>query len=295
METRRLIPAVESDQISNDDLIGLLRSAEECGRQHVFLYSCDKAHELLDEARVRDILARMGKADLLTNPAVLAEPATPTLADVRWEQLPTGRSLVVKEIELRSQQRYVRTERDGNLLRKVYEIKQERVVNIARLHANGLFEIRVGSHANSSRYQDDINRFWRQVELIFPNKEFLEVSLSEAKSRLLRDRADLTNRIRYSDSVLRNDNGVILRAATGTEGADLGADVGAQASISAFVEHDAYCEGHNFYFKAAPGLGNDVHVLMTGALNEFAIPANCSAGDYQYVLDQVRSLNRRVS
>lgn len=294
METKRLLPALASKLISNADLIGLLRSAEECGRQHVFLYSCDapRAIDLIDRARVSGILRSQGRESLLTEPQVLAQPASPTIVDVRWDTAAVDLRLVIKEVELRSQQRFLRTERDGNTLRKIYEIREERVVNIMRLHRNGLLEVRVGSHANSSQYQDDVNRFWRQVDAFIPRNDFLDVSMSLAKAKLLTDRNNLLDRIRYTDSTLRNDNGVVLRAATGSEASDLGQDEGAQASLDAFMQHDAYCEGHNFYFKAVNGLKNDVHVLMTGALNEFAVPANCSQEDYEYVLDQIRSLNR---
>lgn len=294
MEGKRLLPAITANEISNADLISLLRSAEECGKQHVFLYSCDaaRAQELFDRARITAILGSLGKTSLLTEPEVLNQPTRPTIVDVRWESADVDLRLTIKEIELRLQQRYLGTEQDGDKIKKVYQIRQERVVNVARLHRNGLLEIRIGSHANSSQYKDDINRFWAHVSSFLPRADFLDVSLSTAKARLLTERTALLERIRYTDSTLRNDNGVVLRAATGSEANDLGQDAGAQASLDTFIAHDAYCEGHNFHFKAVHGLKNAVHVIMTGALNEFAVPANCSQEDYEYVLDQVRSLNR---
>ena len=35
----------------------------------------------------------------------------------------------------------------------------------------------------------------------------------------------------------------------------------------------------------------DVHVLLKGALNEFAVTAKCSKQDYEYVLTQLRKYN----
>ena len=36
----------------------------------------------------------------------------------------------------------------------------------------------------------------------------------------------------------------------------------------------------------------DVHVILKGKLNEFAIPAQCSKQDYEYVLNQLRKYNK---
>lgn len=295
LQDRRIIPAVQDNQITNAELVNLLRTAEEHGRQHVFLYSCSRAHalELLDEARIRGVLRSMGLTELWTVPRVLDQPDVPTLVDVRLEGVGRGQTLVVKEIELRTHQRYERTEPDGDFLRKIYKIQKERVVNVARLHASGLLELRLGSHANSSKYGDDIRRFRHQISRLIPQKEFLEVSLSNAMSTILHKRKELGHLIRYSDSTLRNENGVVLRAATGAEGSDLNSDKGAQDSIDAFMAEDGQCEGLNFFFRAAPPkVPKEVHVLLSGELNEFAIPANCTAEDYQYVLDQLRLLNK---
>jgi hypothetical protein len=294
MQNKRLLPAVEGNQLTNADLIQLLQSAEESGKQHIFLYSCPRAHaaDLMDETRVRSVLKSMGISAIWGQPKVLYQPATPTIVDVRLEGVGRGQMLTIKEIELRTHQRYERTEHDGDFLRKIYKIHKERVVNLARLHATGFLEIRIGSHANSSKYEQDINRFWTHIFKLLPPKEFMEVSLSKAKSNVLVNRKSLGQLIRYSDSTLRNDNGVVLRAATGSDGSDLASDKGAQNSIDAFMAEDGECEGLNFFFRPAAGLPKEVHVLLFGEVNEFAIPANCTEGDYRYVLDQIRSLNK---
>jgi hypothetical protein len=297
MRDKRLLPALELESINNDELLSLLRSAEENGKQHVFLYTCSgqQAIELMGRDRITGVLRTRRELDLLTSPPILMQPEQPTVVDVRWDTARVDLRLTIKEVELRSQQRYIRTEVDGNTLRKIYHVVRERVVNIARLHRSGMLEIRIGSHENSTRYQDDVNRIWNQVRQFLPRTTFRELSLTTAKARLLTDREGLRDTIRYADATLRNDNGTALRIATGSEESDLSSDTGASASLDAFMSHEATCEGHNIYFKPAPGLASEVHVLMSGAVNEFAVPANCSAEDYEYVLDQIRHLNRRVS
>jgi hypothetical protein len=61
-----------------------------------------------------------------------------------------------------------------------------------------------------------------------------------------------------------------------------------------FLSHDAHCDASNIWFKAGPGSvpARDLHVLLAGDVNEFAITARCSETDFEYALSELRSLNR---
>jgi len=299
MINKRLIPAVQDGHLTNEGLIGLLRSVEECGRQHVFLYFCSKARasELMDRKRVGQVAAKLGVADLLTAAKATSKPAQPELVDVRWDTAAVDLSLTIKAVEIREYQKYIGTRPYGNELHKIYSRVQERCVNLAKLHRNGLLEIRVAAHSNSTKYDADIRRFWHQIGAFLPSGDFKESSLSVAKDRLWGERAELSEKIRYTDSTIRNEAGNVLRGAAGGDKSDLVSDEAVSKSLDFLLEHDdaAYCEGANIWFKETVGLSTDVHVLLGGEVNEFALPASCTAEDYQYVLDQLRSLNRRVS
>ncbi|MFM0732828.1 hypothetical protein PQQ52_20340 [Paraburkholderia sediminicola] len=299
MLNKRLIPAVQEGHLSNADLVNLLRSVEECGRQHVFLYFCPKARaaELMDRKRVAQVASKLGVSDLLTAARATAKPEHPELVDIRWETAKVDLSFTIKAVEIREHQKYIGTKPFGNELHKIYAKVQERAVNLAKLHRNGLLEVRVAAHANSTKYEVDIRRFWNQVTQFLPPTDFTELSLSVAKDRLWAERAELSAAVRYTDSTIRDEAGNVLRGATGSEGSDLVTDVAVSQSLDYLLSHDAaaYCEGANIWFKETTGLSTDVHVLLGGEVNEFALPASCTAEDYQYVLDQLRSLNRRVS
>lgn len=297
MLNKRILPAVEANSLTDGELIELLRSVEECGRQHVFLYSCPKtkAAELLDKNRVTAILKARKEEGLLNEPLVLAEPPKPKLVDVRWETAKVDLSLTIKEIELRTHTRFVGVEHYPNgTFHKVYEEKKERAVNLAKLHRHGLLEIRIASHSNSSKYEIDVNRFWRSIDDLIPAREFAELSLSKAKDLLWTKRGELTDKIRYSDSTLRDEHGNVLKAATGSEMADLAANPAVAKSLDHLLKNDpnAYCDETNFWFKQANGLSSDIRVMLGGEVHEFALPSNCSAGDYQHVLDQIRLFNQ---
>ncbi|KVW05801.1 hypothetical protein WK91_34490 [Burkholderia cepacia] len=299
MINKRLIPRVEDGTLNNGDLLDLLRSVEECGRQHVFLYFCPKARaqELMDRKRVGQVAKSKGLEQLLVEPLALSKPAQPQLVDIRWETAKTDISLTVKEVETRTYQKYVGTRPFGDELHKIYARVQERAINLAKLHRDGLLEIRIAAHSNSTKYETDVARFWNHISAFLPRHEFTELSLSTAKDRLWTERKELSETIRYTDSTIRNEAGNLLKGATGNMASDLLADTAVSESLDYLLEHDdaAYCDGANIWFRETAGLSTDIHVLLGGEVNEFALPANCTEEDYRYVVDRLRSLNRGVS
>lgn len=299
MLNKRIIPAVESYAVTNADLVQLLRSAEECGRQHVFLYTCPSATavDLINRQRVEAATRRLGIESLLTEPLVLVQPPQPQLVDVRWETADVDLALVIKEVELRTYTKFFGTEQHGDRFHKVYGPVHERAVNMARLHRSGLLEIRISSHTNTSKYENDVFRFFNAISALIPSEPFRELSLSTAKDRLWTERSTLRDLVRYSDSTLRDEQGNILRAATGSEEGDLVANAAVANSLDYLLTNDenSYCDGANFWFKKGGARPNDIHVVLAGEPNEFALPSNCSAEDYMYVLDQLRFFNQRVS
>jgi len=296
---KRIIPAISNHQISNDDLITLLSSAEECGHQHIFLYKCpkDTAIEIMARDRITGALKKMALQDLLTTPKVLEQPSDPQIVDVRWETAKTDLSLTIKEVSSRKYRRHLDTEQHDGKIYEVYGIVEERAVNVAKIHRNGLLEIRIASISNSNKYDSEVHRFRGHIKSLIPIDSFSELSLSVAKDRLWTERATLQKLIRYSDSTIRDEAGNALRAVTGSIQSDLSANPAVGNSLDYLLEQDenSYCEGANIWFNKSSELSADIHVLLTGDLNEFALPANCTEGDYNYVLHQLRQFNHRVS
>ena len=97
------MPYLESGDITVDELVALLRSVEEYGRQHVFLYSCKKlkANELISKNRIEEILAKHGIEDLLKSPKIIDQPTIPTITDIRWESAGNNVAFVIKIVEQR--------------------------------------------------------------------------------------------------------------------------------------------------------------------------------------------------
>lgn len=297
MLEKRIIPLVSNNGISNNELVNLLSSVEEYGKQHVFLQKCkatSKAAQFMDRERVTAILREHNLEGLLSTPLILVQPAAPALVDVRWQTGSVDLNLTIKLVELRKAARLVETETDNvGRLHKIYAEEEHRVVHIAKLHRDGLLELRIASHANGSKYESEVRRVWHYFEPFFSSVDFIDISLSPAKLNMWTNRKNLEHLIRYTDATVRDEFGNLLRAVNGSGKTDLSSSKAVSGGLDYTLKNDksSYCEGSNLWFKATNTLSTETHVLLSGQANEFGLPANCTGGDYQYVLDQLIYFN----
>jgi len=299
LREKRLIPALEDGTLHRSDVVLLLREAEEYGHQHVFLYNCPQAtaRQIVSEQQVQQALAALGRLDLLQKPPILDKPEHLTLTDVRIESSGAGQILVVKAVQGRSYQKYLREESDDRFVRRIYERVEQRAVNVMRVHQDGFAEVRIQSHNGSADYAQEVDSFWSLVNTIIPQVRFGVLSITKAKEYLWKNRRKLHSSVRYSDSSLRNASGTILSAATGHEQQSLYDDVGASAGLDAFRQvGDAVCYRSDIFWLKRDGQFNQVpsrniHTILEGAVNEFNVTVQCDRSDYEHVLDQIKKAN----
>lgn len=295
---RRILPALEAETITVDDLRNLLRASEECGRQHIFLYHCapDRATQLIEERRVRRVATEEGVDSLLSSPLDLELPANPTLVDIRLEHSGSVVSaLVIKQVETRSIARLLETSMNpgGDRLSKIYHVEKRRAVNIARLSRNGQLEIRIASQDNMTRYTENVIKFFGAIAPFVPRSEFHEVSISHAKAQILNQQDELKGLIRYGNSEAANDFGYKLGVSSITHEGDIFDDAGVKEGLRVFLDQGGMVKSTNLYFimpESEPR--REVHVLLSGAHNEFAIPVGCTPEDFDYVCGKIREFNR---
>lgn len=296
---KRIIPAINGHIFSAQDLIPLLSSAEEHGRQHVFLYRCTdlaKVKKMMDRKRVHSELRRRGEEELIQKTRVLEDAQTATFTEVRWDSASIDLALVIKEVETRKSHHPLEELVVGNILHKKYEIREQRAVNVARLHHTGLLEIRISARVTgSTKYKDDLRLFWARVCGLLELRDFTPVTFTALKARLISSPSEFVGKVRYSTSLLKNGDGTTMSVSSRGEDADLYGDAGASDGIKAFMAIDGHCEGSNFFFVKNSDLSKDVHIRLSGEVNEFAITAACNEEDYRYVLDEILRLNERVS
>lgn len=298
--SRRIQPALEERIITIEELRGLLQEAEEYGKQHTFLYQCDPelAQKIISRNRVEKIAGEQDLINLLNTPLDLELPERPTIVDIRISPPEDERgagSLLIKIVETRVTKILLSESTDEAAARytKTYAVNRKRAVNIAYLRENGLLELRVASQDNQSRYHENVRELQAQISKFIPRDGFSAISLSNAKAVLLKDRTRLANEVRYSNSTARNAFGYVLNLGSSSQSDDLSSDDGSMAAIETFLENEGQITGTNIYLKI-PGTDpvREIHLLVSGEVNEFAVPVSCSSGDYDYVLRKILTLNQ---
>ncbi|MGA6988246.1 MAG: hypothetical protein WBZ01_19460 [Terriglobales bacterium] len=279
---KRVSKAIEGQELTREDLIELIRLSEEYGTQHVFLYVTKprRAKKLVDRGRVEAELSKMGFSSLMGSPRILDQPSSPTITDVRVDE-----SLVAKVVERRTYQRFVDQRIEGDFLVRRYRELTVRAVNLFRLSDDGILELRIYTHDNSSDYRNDVTKMWNLLGFLFPPSDFRELPIGKAKTNLWKKRNSLKTVIRYSDSTLRNALGTALSASTGSEQQSLFDDQGASSSLDEFLKHRAYCDTSNVWWLRGGGRqsenefdvlpSKDVHVLLKGDRTDFLYQVEC--------------------
>jgi hypothetical protein len=295
MRDKRISPAIGRQKLRVSDLIELLAEAEEYGRNHTFLYQGKQTdvQRLVSRSHFMTISKRLGYTAALDGAILVDLPDKPTLTEIREDTSNERPCWVFKIIETREEREFVEEKAVGDRIRREYKVNRVRAVNVARLHKSGFLEIRIQSHTNSTLYAADLNGIRTLLRDYLPPDLFKPVSLSKAKKALWDSRTAKDRKIRFSDSIMRNDYGTTIAASTGTEQADLFKDSGASGSIDHFLDHGAYCDSENvWWLPHDPVTDREIHMLLSGESHEFAITAACTRTEYEYVLNELRNLNR---
>jgi len=296
MIENRLSRFLNEDKITHKELYDLLSVSEEYGRTHSFLYRCDpsNAAKLLSKAHVERHANNLGLKRVFTNPLVLDLPDFPKIAQIRWDKEKRGNCLVFKIIEKRETKEYIGERHEDSRFIKEWRIIRSRAVNTVRLFDSGLLEFRLQSHRNSSssRYSDILNHIWHGMLIGFlPPKQFAALSMQNAKSEIWRKKDELAEIVRFSDSVLRNGKGNTMIASSKDSISDLSEDEFLTKGVDAFMEGGASCDSSNIWWKKGEDSlpSKDIHMLLSGKLNEFAVTMDCNKDDFEYVFDRIAS------
>jgi hypothetical protein len=285
-----------SGQINIEELRILLQEVEECGRQHIFLFMGDPARTqlMVDPQNVLRKTTQMGLEKLIESPIELELPDDPTFVDVRTIVNNGKSKIIVKQVETRTTNQYLHSTFDAatSQMSKVYSVIKKRAINIACLHSDGLLEIRISSQDNSTKYEKNVRTFFNALAPLINYGEFRAIGLHKAKTEIWENRKALSKEIRYNNSVAKNDLGIQLNISTATYDENLSEDVGAENALQAFIDEDGQVTSSNIHF-VVPGVPEkEVHVLLGGDMNEFAITAACTTEDYEYVCGKILSLNK---
>lgn len=297
----RIKEGLKLKKISEKSLHDLLEDAEEHGRQHIFLYKIDPAlaKKLMDEQRIQNVAKDNGLLEELDSFSIEEIPDNPKVTNIRFEEVINEenvkeKSIVIKIVEKRESRQYLSEDFTDGIYTKKYSRIIERGINSARLRESGLLEIRIGSHKDSSNYLPDLARVFRLIRPFIPKDNCSELSLSKALNHLNKDHKNLAKDVRYSHFGYKNEDGINMRLACGSEDKSVTDSKGAVVCSSSFTSNKGNIEKMNIWFRETKSnvLDNDLHVLFSGMINEYAIPAQCRKKEYEFVLNKLLTFNK---
>ncbi len=299
LREKRLLESLRKNEISISDLKSLLSEVEEFGRSHIFLYQYDNADEvvrpLLDQVFVSQKANALGLSDCLGVGKVLNQPDDPTITSIRIEDDPRGKCLVIKIIEKRVRQTFVREKARGKYIARFWEVDEIRAVNVVRLWEFGLLEVRISSHRNSVKYDNEKTRIFTLVNPFLPGAERIDFPLWKTKLELWEKKEEYKEMVQFCSTKLIDSTGATIVGSSGSDDESLLSNAGLSNGLDAFMQANAEptCESANLYWLPQDGglPSTKVHVILPEISNEFAVSKNCSKMDYDYVFDKLRELS----
>jgi hypothetical protein len=296
----RLLPALKSGRMTRADVVRMIRESEEYGRQHVFLYRCSKsdAAGLVNSDTLTANAKKMGLAELLEKPRVVAEPKGLEIVDLRIDApRKEQRALTIKAVDLREHRNQISVEKQGNREIVTYEWERDRAVNLISVRQDGLVEVRIQSYKNSLDYEKAATNLLNKAAGFVDPLRFSPISLSRARIRFVKERKTLSHLVRFADNQLRDREGRTYSMASSGRQQELYPEGSAtDKSLEAFLSVGVpSCDEVNCFWirrKGSEVPATELHTLIMGADNEFSVTGQCDRMDYDYVLSNILNLSR---
>jgi len=292
---KRLRQHWKDGKLSEVDFRKLLRDAEDYGHQHIFLYSLKgggaEAATRLKKTNVQAALKKMGYPDILTTPRFVPTPKQTEMADA---YLAENLSLSMKLIERRTLRVEEREEtEDGYRIRK--RIQYQRAVDLVTFLSTGLLEIRLEMMDDTPDYPKIRDDIWDVIEPIFPQVEFGELDLSEARKKITVNPTDDVRRVvRVRRASGRDTDGTTFTVAAGKVNGNLLATEQNVEGIAKLGGRPTSQMGQTSVGFLAQENGiprRELGAIFTSAPNEVLILPSCTPEEYEYVRGQIAKLS----
>lgn len=294
----RVEPALSSGAIAWDDLIGIIREAEEHGNKHVrlFYFGADYLDDLRGAITVEAVSA-WAKDKGFPGPGeyvFAAYPTNPVVTEVRIGDGEDAYALVVKiaRTEYR-RKRGVLTEVDGQEVYLAPRVRF-RAVDVLKIHQDGLVEVRLNPRSEPPKsYSGTANSVLSQVNGLVETALISELSLSTAKNSFsdLQKTQEVSESFELYETQHKNDRGDRIQSSSQAEqGGILTSSVMTEV-IKQFTVGDpeAYCEkvrvSYNF------GKVKRINAILSEDINEIIFTAGLSREEYDEVLGAIIKVN----
>lgn len=294
----RVKPALLNRSITADELVGIIREAEEHGNKHVRLF-------YVPEDRIDDLKAAIlpDVVDAWANEkgypktgeyVFTAYPPAPVVAEVRVGDGEDSEALVLKVARTEYRRRRgVLTEVEG---REVYLAERVpfRAVDVLKIHANGLIEVRLDPRTEPPiSYSGTANAVLSQLHGLVDPSQIGELSLAPAKNSFsdLQKKQEVAEHFELYETQHKNNKGDRIQSSSQAEqGGMLASDVMTNV-IKQFTVGDpeAYCEKVRVSYQF--GNVKKINAILSEDTNEIIFTAGLSREEYDEVLMAILKVN----
>lgn len=294
----RIEPALSSGAITRNDLIGIIREAEEHGNKHVrlFHFGTDYLDSIRGAIKLEAVSAWAKDKGFPGTGEYLfaAYPTHPVVTEVRIGDGGDTDALVVKTARTEyRRKRGVLTEVAGQEVYLAPRVRF-RAVDVLKIRRDGLVEVRLSPRAEHPiSYSGTANAMLKQVNGLVETTLISELSLSTAKNSFsdLQKKQEVSENFDLYEAQHRNDRGDRIQSSSQAEqGGILKSSVMTEV-IKQFTVGDpeAYCEKVrvSYYF----GKVKRINAILSEDINEIIFTAGLSRDEYDEVLDAIIKVN----
>ena len=287
MIEERVEPALTSGSITTDDLVGIIREAEEHGNKHVRLFHFGV--DSLDKAWIDG-----KKYPQMGDYVFAAYPTNPIVTEVRIGDGDDPDAFVMKVARTEHRRkRGILTEGDGQ---EVYLAPRVpfRAVDVLNIHTNGLVEVRLNPRTEPPiSYSGTANSVLSQVDGLVEVPSIQELSLSGAKNSFsdLQKKQEVSENFELYETQHKNDRGDRIQSSSQVEqGGILTSEVMTEV-IKQFTVNDpeAYCEKVRVSYQF--GEVKKINAILSEDVNEIIFTAGLSREEYDEVLGAIIKVN----
>lgn len=283
LRDHRLPALLQSGELDQAAVLGMLESLEEHGHAHVFLYALkpntkrprglrDGATPLrLDELLQTDVDVDHHVVDRRTE---LDGTVVVKLYRTETTQVPEGEA-----------------ERDGEVVWVRQRFVHRRAVSVVAWRHTGLVEVRLASRANASDYAPELNQVRALVADVVPWQSSEPVNLANLKAKLWDPKGPLSDAITTREKAARSDQGYKIVASSTRHGANISAHMNSLRAMNEFTRGEyAYPESLTFSWNRGDDGGLPTHEIvmtLTGVSNEIVVGTHTTPESYNHALVQL--------
>ena len=299
---KNLRDAVDAKSIPLQDVYELVRESEENGRQHIFYYqpaSKDVRNIPFETVGAR-LFGREWKAKT-ASPVFALEENKFNFSDFRqWNaaRKPLDWCLKIYGLQFIEEEQKSQEEKiDERTVKRTFVSRPVRLVLFVRWNSPDLLEIRIPQSSSRKKVKEWLDQAWSMLAPAFRSDEFRAWNLDSARRSLILGQSKSAKRYRFSHSTVEDaEHNHIAISAAHTE-RSLDANTPICKSLQAMTKEGVgECRFLRItWLKGAEGetpASDLVSYLGEAAENDVSIGRQCSAGEIDFVTDQLREFSK---